>query len=132
MFNHEKIKKYFAYEDRLRSVVSKITGILIIFFNTFSGFMLIFIAGDLLFGIKRPGIVVMLLYLIPGIAAGAFVLKLFIIMFERILNGTEMEEYSYLRVVLLLSIVFYLFILMIFIFTILFSFLEDKIFNMHM
>ncbi|MBL8008358.1 MAG: hypothetical protein JNJ56_12575 [Ignavibacteria bacterium] len=123
----EKIKKYFTYDDRLRTIVSKITGILIIIFNVFSGFMLIYITADFLFGIKNPGALIMFLYFVTGIAAGGIVLKTFIIMFDLILNGIEMEEYSYLRVVLLVSIAFYLFILIIFIFTIFISFISHKI-----
>lgn len=127
MINPEKIKKYFTYDDRLRTIVSKITGILIIMFNVFSGFMLIYIASDLLFGIKNPGVLIMLLYLATGTAAGGIVLKTLIIVFDRILNGIEMEEYSYLRVLLFVSIAFYLFILIIFMFTIFISFVSHKI-----
>ena len=63
----------------------------------------------------HPGPAVMLLYFIPGIAAGAGVLIICIVIFELLLNGTEMEEYTYLRVVLLASIAAYLFILFCFI-----------------
>ena len=63
----------------------------------------------------HPGPLIILLYFIPGIAAGAGVLKLCILIFDLLLNGTEMEEYSYLRVVLLASVSAYLFILFCFI-----------------
>ncbi len=115
MIRLQKIKKYFNYPDRLRKYVSIITGMLIVIFNLISGFILVYIFADLVLGIKHPGFGVMILYFVPGIAAGAGVLILCIVIFDLLLNGTEMEEYSYLRVVLLASVSAYLFILFCFI-----------------
>ena len=115
MIRLQKIKKYFNYPDRLRTIVSIITGIFIVIFNLISGFLIVYIFADVVLGIMHPGPLIMLLYFIPGIAAGAGVLIICIVIFELLLNGTEMEEYTYLRVVLLASIAAYLFILFCFI-----------------
>jgi len=117
----EKINKYFYYEDRLRRNISIITGIFIVIFNIFSGFMLVQIAADILLGIKNPGSGLLLLYIIPGIAAGAALLKFCIFIIEFFLGRIEIEEYSYLRMVLLVTIAAYFIILFIYIIVILTS-----------
>lgn len=115
MIRLQKIKKYFNYPDRLRTIVSIITGILIVIFNLISGFIIVYIFADVVLGMMNPGLLTMLLYIIPGIFAGAGVLILCLVIIDLLLNGTEMEDYSYLRVVLLASIAAYLFILFCFI-----------------
>lgn len=122
----ERINKYFSYEDRLRRNISIITGIFIVLFNIISGFMLIQIAADILLGIKNPGTDLLLLYIIPGIAAGAVLLKLCVFMIEFFLSGIEIEEYSYLRMVLLVTIAAYFIILFFYILVILSSLIERK------
>lgn len=89
--------------------------------------MLIQIAADILFGIKNPDTGFLLLYIIPGIAAGAVLLKFCIFMIEFFLSGIEIEEYSYLRMVLLVTIAAYFIILFIYILVILASFLDKKL-----
>ncbi len=120
----DKINKYFSYEDRLRKNISIVTGIFIVMFNIISGFMIIQIAADVLFGIKNPGTELLLLFIIPGIAAGAVLLKFCIFMIEFFLGGIEIEDYSYLRMVLLVTIAAYFIILFIYILVILSSLIE--------
>lgn len=121
-----KIREYFNYSDRLRTYVSIITGILIVVFNIFSGFLTVNIISNLLLGIKNPDTILLLVYIIPGVIAGAGILKLCILIMEFLLGGVEPEKYTYLRIVLLISIVLYFIILLFFIITILISFIDRK------
>ena len=127
MIDKNKIKEYFNYSDRLRTNVSIITGILIIVFNTFSGFLIINILSNVLLGIKNPDTLLLLIYIIPGIIVGAGLLKVSIVIMEFLLGGVEPEKYTYLRIVLLISIVLYFIILLLFIITILISFIDRKV-----
>ena len=127
MIDKNKIKEYFNYSDRLRTNVSIITGILIIVFNTFSGFLIINILTIVLLGIKNPDTLLLLIYIIPGIIVGAGLLKVSIVIMEFLLGGVEPEKYTYLRIVLLISIVLYFIILLLFIITILISFIDRKV-----
>lgn len=123
----QNIKKYFTYEDRLRTNVSIITGILIVIFNLFSGYIIVYIIAYLILGMHNPGQGFKFLFLIPGIAAGAGLLKLCILILDLLLGGTDMEEYSYLRVILLASIAVYLTVLFFFILIVLSAFIESLI-----
>ena len=126
MTDKNKIKEYFTYNDRLRSNVSFITGILIIIFNVFSGYLIVCILSDIFLGITEPSAGIMLIFLIPGIIAGAGLLKLSIYLLELLVSGIQIEKYSYLRMVLLISIAVYFIIMIIFIFTTLTSIIERK------
>ncbi len=75
----------------------------------------------------NPGPGLMFLYLIPVIAVGAGLLRFCILILDLLLGGTEMEEYSYLRVILLASIAVYLTVLFFFILIVLSAFIESLI-----
>lgn len=122
------IKEYFRYSDRLRRNVSIITGYLIVIFNISSGYLFISMLSYLFFGISDPGVVTMLLYLIPGTLAGAGFLKLNTGVMDYFLGGVEIEKYSYLRMILLISIAVYFIVLFFFIITTLTYLIEEKIF----
>lgn len=126
MIDKNRIKEYFTYNDRLRTNVSIVTGCLIIIFNIFSGFLLVNIISNTLLSIKDPGAVLLLIYIIPGIILGAGLLKVSIVIMEFLLGGVEPEKYTYLRIVLLISIVLYFIILLLFIIIMLISFIDRK------
>jgi hypothetical protein len=111
-----KIKKYFEYEDKLSTVVSLITGILIIIYNISSGILIIYLTYELFFGIKTSESSVLLLLIIPGTITGAGILRICILLINMITKGTEVEKYSYLRLVLFVSVLAYMFILCIILF----------------
>jgi hypothetical protein len=121
-----KIKEYFTYSDRLRTNVSFITGILIIIFNVFSGYLIVCTLSDIFLGLNEPSVGIMLIFIIPGIIAGAGLLKLSIYMLELLVSGIQIEKYSYLRMVLLISIAAYFIIMIIFVLTTLTSIIERK------
>ncbi len=108
-------------------IVSIVTGILILIFNTSSGIMIVDIISDVFPGIRYPGFWLLILYIIPGLIAGAGLLKLCISIVELISRGIEIEEYSYIRLVLLASIAVYLFILIFYTLLAVFMAIERKI-----
>ena len=55
--------------------------------------------------------------LVLGIAAGAGVIKFEIFIFDKLLNGVEIEKYSYLRMILLISIALFFLILFFYLLT---------------
>lgn len=126
MTDKNKIKEYFTYSDRLRTNVSFITGILIIIFNVFSGYLIVCTLSDIFLGLNEPSVGIMLIFIIPGIIAGAGLLKLSIYMLELLVSGIQIEKYSYLRMVLLISIAAYFIIMIIFVLTTLTSIIERK------
>ncbi|MEO8665290.1 MAG: hypothetical protein ABI462_07325 [Ignavibacteria bacterium] len=111
MIDLNRLNKYFTYDEKLKVVVSVITGALIVIFNTFSGIMIVDIISDVFLGIRQPDIWILLIYIIPGMIVGSGLLKLCITIVELIIRGIQIEEYSYIRLVLLSSIGIYLFIL---------------------
>lgn len=125
--NTEKIRNYFIYEDNLSRVVSRVSGVLIVIFNFLSGFMIIYILSNVFFGISEPGKAVIFFYFIFGIVAGAFILKINVSLFNSLLNGVEIEKYSYLRIILLLSIASYFFIMFFYTVTFAFSVIKNSI-----
>ena len=112
--NLKNLKKYFTYDDTLRKAVSIITGILIAVFNTASGFIIVYFFCELSFGISHPEVWILILYLLPAVISGAGILKLCILIIEQALGTVKIEKYSYLRLVLMLSILVYLLILIFF------------------
>lgn len=113
MNKYKDLKKYFIYEDKLRTNVSIVTGFFILMFNLFSGFMLTYIFANIVLNIKDPGNIIVILYFIPSIAVGVCLLKIYIIVFDFTFKKAELESYTYLRMLLLVSIVIYFFILII-------------------
>jgi hypothetical protein len=121
LINPDKIKNYFTYEDKLRTFVSVVTGINILFFNFLSGFMSVYIFLILIFS----GLIDIEIYkyeiglssLVLGIAASAGVIKFEIFIFDKLLNGVEIEKYSYLRMILLISIALFFLILFFYLLT---------------
>jgi len=105
-----QIKRYFIYDDRVRTVVAMFTGLFIVMFNLISGFLIVNIVSENIFGFHSPGKLILLLYFIPGIIFGALILKFCISLTEIVIRGIEIEEFSYLRLVLLLSVAFFLLI----------------------
>ena len=105
-----QIKRYFIYDDRVRTVVAMFTGLFIVMFNLISGFLIVNIVSENIFGFHSPGKLILLFYFIPGIIFGALILKFCISLTEIVIRGIEIEEFSYLRLVLLLSVAFFLLI----------------------
>jgi|GEM_PF-2889587 len=105
-----QIKRYFIYDDRVRTVVAMFTGLFIVMFNLISGFLIVNIVSENIFGFHSPDKLILLLYFIPGIIFGALILKFCISLTEIVIRGIEIEEFSYLRLVLLLSVAFFLLI----------------------
>jgi hypothetical protein len=122
-----RIKKYFIYEDKLRRIVSIITGFFIGLYNSLTGILIVQILSELVFGTHNISLIILIIYIIFGTVAGAGVLKLCIRVVELILNGTEIEKYSYLRLVLLVSILAFLSILIIYSFSFISAIIERKI-----
>lgn len=116
------IKKYFTYEDSLRTIVGIITGILIVTFNILSGFLISVILIELIFNkIEVSPVIFLLVSTIPAIFFAVMLLIGILRILRFVLNGIEIENYSYIRLVLLLSIVIYLFLILsysLFLFTI--------------
>lgn len=127
MIDLKSIRKYFTYDDKLRVIVSMVTGVLIILFNAISGFIIIYILFDLIFGINNTSFLTILFYSAWGIIVGAGVLTICILFIDLVLNGIEIEEYSYVRLVLLVSVVVYLLILFLYILFAFSTILEKKI-----
>lgn len=121
MINPHKIKNYFIYDDKLRTFVSVVTGIIILFFNFLSGFMLVYIFLILIFSgsidIEIYKYEIGLSSLLLGIAAGAGVMKFEIFIFDKLLNGVQIEKYSYIRMILLISIALFFLILFFYLLT---------------
>ncbi len=114
MTSLSRIKKYFNYDDRLRRIVSIVTGVFIAFFNALSGYMVIQILSYLILGVSDPGILIQILFVIPSLISGTGVFLICIFIIELFLGKIDVEEYSYLRLVLLFSIAAYLIILIIY------------------
>lgn len=115
------MKNYFIYEDKLRRVVSIVTGVLIAVYSILSGIMITQIISQLLFGILRLDIWILLLYFITGMIVAAVLLRICILFIELMLQNIEIEKYSYLRLLLLASVVMYFIISTIYLVIILWS-----------
>ncbi|MBK8552364.1 MAG: hypothetical protein IPL53_15365 [Ignavibacteria bacterium] len=106
------IKKYFIYEDNLRTIVSIITGILIAGFNLFSGFLISVILIEMIFNKNEASPVIFVLFsFIPTVFFAAVLLLIILRILGFILNGIKIENYSYIRLVLLFSLVINLFLI---------------------
>ena len=127
MTNLDKLRKYFTYDEKLKVIVSIVTAALIAVFNTFSGIMIVDILSDVFLGVRQPGFLIFLIYIIPGMIIGAGLVKLSIYIVELISRGIEIEEYSYLRLVLLSSIAVYLILLIFYTVLAVFLAIERKI-----
>jgi len=121
-----RLRKYFIYEDTLRTVVSLVSGIFIVIFNTFSGIVVSYIFAHLIFENYAPNALNVLILIIPGIISGACLLKLCLLLIDVLLTGTEVDNYSYVRLLLLASVSLYLLILILYSLFIIASFLETK------
>ncbi|MCY7363319.1 MAG: hypothetical protein LH629_14825 [Ignavibacteria bacterium] len=49
-----QIKRYFIYDDRIRTVVAMFTGLFIVMFNLISGFLIVNIVSENIFGFHSP------------------------------------------------------------------------------
>ncbi|MDQ3019128.1 MAG: hypothetical protein M3R36_00940 [Bacteroidota bacterium] len=110
MIDLSRIKKYFTYDDKLRAAVSVITGVLIAVFNAISGVVIVYAVFDMLIRIHNRNFLIQILYFISGLIAGAAILRMNIFIVELIIRRIEIEDYSYLRLLLLVSIGVYLLI----------------------
>ncbi|MDZ4712325.1 MAG: hypothetical protein SGI89_08350 [bacterium] len=125
----ENIKTYFEYDDKLKRLVSKITGILIILYSFFSGIVLTYIFSELT-GISLKSLILnILLYLTGGIAGGAGVLRLIITLVNLVIREESMEKYSYLRLILFVTIIIYLFLTVISFATGIYSVISEILFR---
>jgi len=125
----ENIKTYFEYDDKLKRLVSKITGILIILYSFFSGIVLTYIFSELT-GISLKSLILnILLYLTGGIAGGAGVLRLIITLVNLVIQEESMEKYSYLRLILFVTIIIYLFLTVISFATGIYSVISEILFR---
>ncbi len=127
MIDLNRLNKYFTYDEKSKVLVSIVTGIFIIIFNTFSGVLIADILSDLFLDVRQPGIWMLLLYFIPGMIIGAGLLKLCIFIVELVSGGIIIEEYSYIRLVLLASVAVYLVILIFYTILAVFLAIERKI-----
>lgn len=130
LFDPLKLREYYIYEDTLKTIVCIVSGILTGIFNILSGILIVYFFSNLIFSNYTPGILSMLAILISGIPAGYAMLELCVIVIDGILAGTIVENYSYVRLLLLASICFYIIIFI----TTSFSFIiltsQTKLFNL--
>ncbi|HMQ68393.1 MAG TPA: hypothetical protein PKA90_05370 [Ignavibacteria bacterium] len=111
IFNKSDLRKYFIRDDVLKTIVSIVTGVFIIYFNAFGGLLLVEMLYESSFGNFESNILRFLITIPLGMAAGYVLLKLIIKITFRIFNSDGMEEYSLIRFILLLSIIVYIIIL---------------------
>lgn len=123
----KEISKYFNYDDRLRRIVSRITGILILGYNVFSGILLVSIISRIVFGILQTDFKMFIIYFVSGIFTGILLLKLIVTLINLFIRDIGIEDYSYLRLVLFVSVIFYFLILIIFSLTQLYNLIEIKL-----
>ncbi len=111
IFNKSDLRKYFIRDDALKTIVSIVTGIFIIYFNVFGGLLLVEMLYESSFGDFKSDILRFLITIPLGLVLGYLLLKLILRLTFRIFKSDGMEEYSLIRLVLLLSIIVYLIIL---------------------
>jgi len=114
MIDINRLRKYFIYSEISKTVISVTSGIFIGMFNLFSGIIIFYTLTQLIFFYYTPDILNILLLLIPGILAGACLLKLCITFMDIMLTGIEVDNYTYVRLILLASVSLYLLILILF------------------
>jgi len=110
----KNFKKYFEYPDKLRKSVSVVTGIFIAFYSALSGMLIAFIISRF-FVDGQPDFTFwkILIYAVTGLPVGILVLLLNVFLTNLISGKTEIERYSYIRLVLLVSIILYFVVLVI-------------------
>ncbi|MCB0727026.1 MAG: hypothetical protein R2942_12180 [Ignavibacteria bacterium] len=111
IFNKSDLRKYFIRDDALKTIVSIVTGIFIIYFNAFGGMLLIEMLYESFLGSFDLNFLRFFITIPLGLAIGYLLLKLIIRLTFRLFKSDGMEEYSLIRFVLLLSIVVYIIIL---------------------
>lgn len=105
--------KYFSYDDKLQRVVSKATGLLIVAYNFLAGVLIVDITVRYGIGFNPSPILSIAIYPLPSMIAAILLIMTFDKILSIISRGTVIEEYSYLRLILLSTLVFY-FILILF------------------
>lgn len=111
-YNTGNYKKYFEYDENLKVVVSVVTAALIGLYNTLSGTIIFYVAGEIVFGIYDPAIWIIILFILPGLLIGCILTYVSITLVDIITGNTQIENYSYLRLVLLVSVMLFLMILL--------------------
>ena len=111
IFNKSDLRKYFIRDDALKTIVSIVTGIFIIYFNAFGGMLLIEMLYESFLGSFDLNFLRFFITIPLGLVIGYLLLKLIIRLTFRLFKSDGMEEYSLIRFVLLLSIVVYIIIL---------------------
>lgn len=114
IFNRTDLRKYFIQDNILRTIVSIVTGIFIIYFNAFGGLLLVEMLYESSFGNLDLNFLRFLIIIPLGLALGYLLLKLIVKITFRLFKSDGMEEYSLLRFILLLSVFVYLIILAIY------------------
>lgn len=107
----QKIKRYFDYSEKSSKVVSIVTAVLIVLYNIFSGIFIVYFFNELIFKIHFHFVITAVIYLSAGILIAGLLLKLSIFLINLLLGNIEIENYSYIRLILLISIVLYLLLL---------------------
>lgn len=110
IFNNN-FKEYFQYEDKLRRIVSKVSGILILFYSLLSGLLINIIALDLIFGFNKLFFFqyIILFFITP--LTGLIFVKIELILVNLLISNTVVEKYTYLRLLLFVSIILYIMIM---------------------
>jgi len=109
-----KLKEYFCYEDKLRKIVSIVTGYLIILYSVLSGVILSYLIFNHFLGSLNIYIKIFIIVFVIGLPAGFLILYTEIKTLNLFIGENQIEKYTYLRVLLFVSIIFYLTFLVIF------------------
>lgn len=121
-FNYNNFRDYFQYEDKLRRTVSKITGILIIIYCFLSGILVNNVLLHLVFGYIGFVIVHIIILILSSLLTAIFFLKLEIKIVNLLISNTSIDKYTYIRLLLFVSIIIYILVMTFFyLFKVLFS-----------
>lgn len=109
--NIKDLREYFIYENVLKTIVGIVTGIFIFYFNAFAGLMIAEMIYETIVS-SYDNIIIKFVIIIPvGLVLGYFLLNLILKIITRLFKTDGMENYSKIRLILLLSIFFYLIVL---------------------
>ncbi|MEO6695686.1 MAG: hypothetical protein ABIY50_13825 [Ignavibacteria bacterium] len=114
MIELNAMRKFFIYEETSKTVVSVTSGILIAMFNIFSGIIVVYIILQLIIDNFTLTIFSLLIIIPAGIFIGMCFLKMIIKFSDLMLGNTQMEMYSYVRLILLMSVLQYILILLLY------------------
>jgi len=119
------LKEYFDYEDKLRRIVSKITAILIVVYCLMTGLLVSNVVINSVLNKDTFSLIEYLILFISTPIAGLFFLKSEIKLIALMIDENGMEKYSYLRLLLFISVIVYILLLIFF-----YSFKIFSLFNL--